>query len=745
MTADLDDFVAFKDDQVTADTQESAVAKLNEPHWRILVVDDDADVHSATEFALTGLYILDRPLQFLHAYSAAEAIDTLMTEPDVAVVLLDVVMESEEAGLSAITTIRTDLGLKETQIILRTGQPGYAPEVDTIRRYDINDYRTKSELSRVKLYTALTASIRSYDHLRQLAQGRKGMELVMRCTGDLLNATHVSAAFAVLLTRAIQLVNGSGDAVIASDALPLNALYGTGCFSHLAETTSSDGVAMSADVSAQIAQALSERRSLVEPKAYTLYLVCSGQPLALHIIRKIEADTTNRALLDMFCSSTAVCIDNLKLVERLSEIAFHDALTGLGNRRAFVDELNRRLENRSRENLALMLLDVDQFAEINDMFGHGCGDELLRGIGGRLRDSMDKDVFVARLAADTFALIGAPDAIKADKLRELFAQPFTLEGESRFVSISSGYVHVSETELDADGSDLLKDASIVIKRAKEQGQGRHVRYTPEYREETRSHTRLLHELGQAFRQHELFLVYQPQVALSDRRVIGVEALLRWRKADGSMVPPDRFIPIAENAGLIKPIGDWVLQQAYAAVQQIHAAGHATVRMAVNVSAKQLNSDGFLHHLDSVLASGKVDPAYIELEVTESVSILGFDEMYQYLSAFRARGLEVAIDDFGTGYSSLSYLDRLPANRLKIDRSFVNALTPENTGPRIAEMVIPLGRQLGMKVLAEGVETEAQAEHLKALGCEEAQGYLFARPMPMTELLPWLDQRAASTK
>jgi EAL domain-containing protein (putative c-di-GMP-specific phosphodiesterase class I) len=286
---------------------------------------------------------------------------------------------------------------------------------------------------------------------------------------------------------------------------------------------------------------------------------------------------------------------------------------------------------------------------------------------------------------------------------------------------------------------LLKDASIVIKRAKSQGLGRHINYSHEFRSLAREHTRTLHDLGIAFRKNQLSLVYQPQVSLRDGHVTGVEALLRWCDADGKFIPPDRFIPIAEKSGLILPIGQWVLTMAVEALMALKKAGHTEIRMAVNVSPPQLTTPAFLQHLDETLGNHPEAANGLEIEVTESISVLGFDEVFAQLTAIRSRGVTLAIDDFGTGYSSLSYLDKIPADLLKIDRAFVSALDNRTTGPRIAEMVIPLGRQLNMKVLAEGVETENQAALLLDMGCEEAQGYLFAKPMPFDDLMLWLSQ------
>jgi len=250
---------------------------------------------------------------------------------------------------------------------------------------------------------------------------------------------------------------------------------------------------------------------------------------------------------------------------------------------------------------------------------------------------------------------------------------------------------------------------------------------------------MLNDLHRALRQgNQLFTAFQPQIELQTGKLVGVEALLRWQRTDGSFVSPVQFIPIAEHSSLIISLGDWVLRDALRSIKHIHRHGHADMRVAVNVSVVQLAQPDFLERLDRALAEEQVAPSHLELEITESVTALGIRQVASLLNEIRARGVAIAIDDFGTGFSSLSYLDRLPADRIKIDRSFIQTLDKAQ-GARIAEMIVPLGHQLELTVLAEGVETEAQLKALQGLGCDEAQGYLLAQPMPLDEFVAWLDR------
>ncbi len=710
--------------------------------WRILIVDDDEDVHQATEFALSGVQILDRSLFFLHAHSSIEAIDLLMHETDIAVILLDVVMEKEDAGLAAVSVIRRDLGLINTQIILRTGQPGYAPELETIRRYEINDYRTKSELSRTKLYTALTSLIRSYDQLNRLETARNTLEQVVSATNAFLADARKDNFAGAILARAATVTGRDPCGLVIARTEDASSDYcviaSLGEFCPMQGVSLTDISAHDSELGEKLRHCLDVRRILIDSSGITLFFPGSQRAdFAAYLPSVPDAAPVNRRMLEIFCSTVALCCENILLVDELSSYAFVDSLTGLASRLRLIAAIDERLAGTGRENLVVALLDVDQFAESNDMFGHAYGDQLLRGIAARLGDNLDPSCLLARVSGDTFAVLGNSEHVCPEILQPLFSAPFKFEGEECSVSIAMGFVPAVATS--GTGADLLKDASIVIKRAKAAGFGRYAIYTPEMATETRGRSRILHDLSAAFINNQLFVVYQPQVSLADGRPVGVEALLRWRLPDGSFVPPDRFIPVAEHSGLIVPMGHWVLTTALAAQREITTAGFPGIRMAVNVSPPQFRQPDFLQRVDQAIEQAGALAKDLELEITESVAILGLEQVAATMAGLRERGISVAIDDFGTGYSSLSYLDRLPADRLKIDRAFVWALDSQKPGARIAEMVVPLGHQLSMTVIAEGVETPQQVELLKACGCDEAQGYLYSKPLPLDQLLAWLKQ------
>ena len=713
--------------------------------WRVLVVDDDQDVHEATDLALRGLLVFDRPLQLLHAYSAADALSCLRRETDIAVILLDVVMESLSAGLDIIETIRGELALHNTRIILRTGQPGYAPEIDTIRRYDINDYKTKTELTRSKLFTTLSSALRTYHQLCQGDSSRRGLEQIVVASRRLMLEREMRSFSACVLEQLAEYLGVPADGMICAGCIGLRpeqflVLAGQGRLAGFGGKTLGEAAP---DLISQVDHCAEKRHPVSEPDGISFYLGGVEDHCVIGFLYAPKTLDFDRKQLEVLCANIALGSDNVRLFERLRAAAFLDPLTGLPNRTALINAIDQRIESGATSGMTLALVDIDQFSAFNDLLGHHYGDQLLQAVGQRMRkeNGAFSNCLVSRVSNDTFAILGPDVSVTPEIVRPIFQQPFVFGESEHSLSVSIGLLRLEDSG--NSGADCLKDAWVGIRRAKAAGQGQHVWYTRAVGIESRERTRLLSALRQAFESDRMFVVYQPQICLDTNRVIGVEALLRWRAEDGCFISPVDFIPLAESSGLIVSLGEWVLRRSLNAVRDLQAAGHGDMVVAVNVSAMQFRRPDFLNVVDTALVDCGVAPDRLELEVTESVAIMGAEMVESIFAALKTRGISLAIDDFGTGFSSLSYLDRLPADRIKIDRAFVNALDSGERGTRgarIAEMVVPLGHRLGMKVLAEGVETEAQVVRLRELGCDEVQGYLYARPMPLADLLAWLAQR-----
>lgn len=735
-----DDELVFVDEAPTA----SGGAPDNEAGsagaWRVLIVDDDADVHSTTTFALGSLELHGRKLAFLHAYSAAEARALLEREGDIAVVLLDVVMEEADAGLHLVRHIRETLGRHDLRIILRTGQPGYAPEMDAIRGYDINDYRTKSELTRTKLYTSVASAIRAYEQIRALEASRQGLAEVVRANAELMAQRTVGGMADGILREAARLIGQPAPGLMCS------CLGGPQAAAWQVLAASRDKAALAPGgmlpaggdgAAAAIRQTLLEQRHIFGERYLTLYFGGKAHcDFATWIELERPLDPLRRGLLELFASNIAVGLDNVALLTDLQRAAFYDPLTGLPNRTRLVELIDEGISrNTNVADEVLCLVDLDHFAEINDALGHQFGDALLVAVAQRLRARLHSRLQLARIGSDIFCVLGDSAEVDPEAIRALFAAPFSIEGQDLQVSITLGLVRLMEH--DGSGADALKDADIALKRAKSRQRGGHFYFSRGMGVEIRERVRLMHALRSGFARGELFLAFQPQVELGAHRPFGAEALLRWRTEDGRLVPPDRFIPIAESSGLIIEIGEWVLRQACAELMRLRAAGYLDFTMSINVSQVQFRHPGFLDMLRQALVDTGAPPERVELEITESMAMEEPDLLIERLAAIKRTGVSIAIDDFGTGFSSLSYLQRLQVDRLKIDRAFVTEITGSARGSSIAEMVIELGRNLGLSIIAEGVEDERQAQILQALGCPLAQGFLFSRPLAPEQLLEWL--------
>ena len=422
--------------------------------------------------------------------------------------------------------------------------------------------------------------------------------------------------------------------------------------------------------------------------------------------------------------------------EHFRHAAFHDSLTGLPNRAMFTELLKAEIENsKRRENhmFAVLFLDLDRFKNINDSLGHTHGDLLLVAFAERLERALRPVDTLARFGGDEFAILlsgmsDATDAVRvAQRIQDELTLPFVLDKNSAFVSSSIG-IALSSTGYDRP-EDILRDADTAMYRAKENGKARYEVFDHGMHARAVSRLQLESDLRQAVEQREFCVYYQPIVVLETGRLAGFEALVRWNHPRRGLVSPADFIPVAEETGLIVPIGEWVLQEACRHIRECQMAhpSHRSLSLSVNLSARQVAQSDLIDRVKEALAVSKLSPHCLKLEITESVVMENAEAAALMFKQLRALGVQLSIDDFGTGYSSLSYLHRFPLNYLKIDRSFVSRLTTDNDNA-IVRTISTLARNLGMEVIAEGIETEEQYQQLKMLGCEYGQGFLFSHPV-----------------
>lgn len=486
-----------------------------------------------------------------------------------------------------------------------------------------------------------------------------------------------------------------------------------------------------------------------EGRHYEWRIVCSGKDEAVAIVR----DITERKRTE----------------ERVFRLAYHDILTGLLNRNSFKEHLAQALAyaQRNGRNVATLFLDLDRFKRINDTLGYEVGDLLLKGVAERIREGVrktDKSArhvdaqitrSISRLGGDEFTILlpeirHVQDSAKvAKRILESVSRPLVIAGHEIFVT---GSIGITVYPMDGEDPDtLLKNADAAMYSAKEQGRNNFQFYSEAMNASSYKRLSLENALRKALERQEFRLYYQPQVDICSRKIVGMEALLRWEHPELGFVVPSDFIPLAEETGLIVPMGEWVLNTACLYNKSLQQMGLLPRPMAVNISSLQFRPKSLVSTITRVLKESDLDARWLEIELTESAIMKNMEQSYEILCELKGMGLRVAIDDFGTGYSSLAYLKRFPLDILKIDRSFIRDIPGDRENEAIVATIIAMAHSLNLEVIAEGVETEDQLEFLVNQGCEKAQGYIFSRPLPEemmrqsleneSELTPWVTRLA----
>jgi diguanylate cyclase (GGDEF)-like protein/PAS domain S-box-containing protein len=475
----------------------------------------------------------------------------------------------------------------------------------------------------------------------------------------------------------------------------------------------------------------------------------------LYASEPVSPDAHAAALIETARQMTALALEWQRLNERLIYHVSHDALTGLPNRIHFLEHVQQTIVQAkpAEHMLAVCFIDLDRFTRINDTLGHIVGDQVLQHVATRFQATIQESDILARIGDDTFALMltsvhNVRDAVhSAQQLLATLDAPFHIEERNLFLTASIGISFYPQ-----DGSDaqiLLNNADGALHRAKVNGVNTVMCFAPEMTTLALERLEMENQLRVALNQGGLMVYYQPQIDLMSGKVVGVEGLIRWRHPKRGIISPANFIPLAEESGLIIPMGAWILQEVCRQAMVWQRAGLPPMRVAVNISALQLEHEDFVAHVTHALQSSGLDPALLDLEITESIMMRDHETGALRLRQVEELGVRVSIDDFGTGYSSLAYLQQLPVDCLKIDRVFIHNLTREevtaSNRPQnmtaLVQTVVTLAHNFGLKVIAEGIDSPAQVAYLRQIGCDEGQGFLFGKPMPARDLEALLRQRA----
>ncbi|MGK9252668.1 EAL domain-containing protein [Paenibacillus humicus] len=497
-----------------------------------------------------------------------------------------------------------------------------------------------------------------------------------------------------------------------------------------------------------------EHRKEIEPYASPLAPDGSGSVLELSGLGKDGVEFPIEMSLaswtedgeKYFSSIIRDITERKKAEQKINQMVYLDALTGLPNRLLLGDRLKQSLEfaKETAQQVGILFIDLDRFKYVNDTLGHSTGDLLLIQVSKRLRDCIDSGDTVSRLGGDEFIILlpgTTSDEIsrKALLIVKSFAKPILISGNEMFVTPSIGisvYPGDGQTQ-----ETLIQNADTAMYRVKEQGKNHFQFYTPEMNEAVTRRMKLEHGLRKGLQRGEFKVHYQPQVDIMSGMIVGLEALVRWQHPQWGLISPADFIPLAEETGLIIPIGEWVLQESCRQNKAWQDEGYEPIRIAVNISSRQFQQNDFAEMVSSTLEATGLDPQYLELELTESI-VQNSQKAISIMHRLKAMGICLSIDDFGTGYSSLSYLKLFPIDSLKIDRSFTRNLLQDAKDEALVHTIINMAHNLGLKVIAEGVETDEQLQYLLQRQCHEAQGYFFSQPIPAEELTGLLNTLSA---
>ncbi len=740
-----DEIFLFADENV-----DNADDNSKRKQWKILVVDDEKAIHASTKFVLNDYEYNGASVELLHAYSSKEAKDVLDNNTGIALILLDVVMETDNAGLEFVGYVREDLNNSNIRIILRTGQAGSDPEWKVINKYDINDYKTKTELTQERLFTTVTTALRSFEQINYISSSTTSLKHMLEGAPELFGirnidkfAKYILEQFNLILDNVnYSFISMAQDNVDIDEMLITyainddNNLAGRRLFGYTKEK-----------VQELIISALEEKKHIIESNSICVYIETRHKhKIVVYMEMSEKIETSKIQLLDVFCINATIGLENLDLILKSRKLAYYDRLTGIGNRSLFIEKLNNiitSIDVEKGDKFAIITIDIDHFDEINDLVGQKNADNVIKAFADRLVYTNPHSLIVARVSGDEFALIykisgDNASGINDKLLLRSFDQPFHVLDYTIPLKASAGICFVDSKNTTAE--EIIRNSWIALRRAKEEGRDTFRYYNEEMDIAIHNRASMVSDLRRALQEGELSIFYQPQYDLNTHKLTGAEALLRWIKPDGTFIPPDQFIPEAERSGLIVPIGEWVLRNSCTSMIKWHDAGIDKFPIAVNISMEQIQNADLLELVHDVLQTTNIDPQLLKLEVTESMVMGDVEHAIKVLQELKKINVKLSIDDFGTGYSSLAYLRRLEVDQLKVDKSFIHDMTIEGGDALIAEAIITLSHSLNLSVIAEGVESEAHEIILRGFGCEEAQGFLYSRPLPETEFLDFIKSK-----
>ncbi|NVK88662.1 MAG: EAL domain-containing protein [Gammaproteobacteria bacterium] len=713
---------------------------FHEPEaWTILSVEDSQQYQDSLSFILRQHRVNGKPIKLLSAFNIASAADILRNTPNIAVILLDIVMEEDDSGIKFIKTIRETIGNHEARIIVLTGQPGMAPRDDLLQSFDIDNYCEKQEMSAPHLRSLITANIRNYQQIHRLNQAKLGLQIIINQTQNLNQLKQLQSFSDTVLDAISQLCQATDGGIVCAQTHLEDAsseiIATSGPLKHSPQTAAR--IVNEQSIQQLLEKARATGQHQFDGQRTLLYFNDSRMNLKSYfviIISRVEISETVIALLQVFCENVRSGLVNVALFENLQRLAFKDSDLNIYNRNQLEQELRLALLNDIKHQ-ALLLVQLKSYDELKSVFGYSMVLDSLRAIKVRLESLFGDSSVIARISRGVLAIITKPETIvNLDNICEALNQPYG-ETTKRRIGLRCMLYPLTHAK-ERSGDEVLADAELHLEVAKNRNLNAFC-FHEKLRSDVKEQMLLSEALKEAIEQESLFLHYQPKFDLLSGTVIGFEALARWTRDDGTVVPPDQFISLAEKAGFIESLDALVFRQLIQFNKKLIQV-QSGLQLSFNLSIQDLKQPSFIDELiEYAGASGNAGQNLV-VEITESQAMRSFTEIEQALSKLRAHGFRISIDDFGTGYSSLSHLAQIPADVLKIDRMFVNKIKPNNQHYHLVEAIIKLGHQFNLDIVAEGIEHSYQAELLKALGCQYGQGYWFSKPLSERDALALLD-------
>ncbi|MCM1983926.1 two-component system response regulator [Lyngbya confervoides] len=696
----------------------------------ILIVDDNP-----TNLEVMSETLSDAGYEVAIATSGKRAIQQVQRrQPDL--MLLDVMMPGCD-GFQTCQIIRQDLGLKNIPIIFMTALADTGSKIKGLELgavdYIAKPFHEQEVLARVNVHLQLKQTE------QKLRRSEARLESILNSLEEVVWSVTVDPLQFLYINPAIEPISGYPAAhFMANPQLWFNMVHPEDrctvqqAFESLTQTP-----------------AIELEYRILTQQGSTRWLRVRAQHIHDHTLEEAAREKPNQLRIDGILYDVS---DRKEIETQLIHEAHHDSLTGLINRNCFIDTLTQRLVQSRIEpgsSFAVLFIDLDRFKSINDSLGHHLGDQLLQKVAERLQQSLRPADIIARLGGDEFTVLldrvnHTNDAISvAERINQRLAIPFQIEGQLLFTTASIGIVMA--TPHYACAEELLRDADIAMYQSKKRGKASWQLFDPSMYESSLRQLELERDLRLSLENQDFSLYYQPIIHLETGRFLGFEALVRWIHPRRGFVSPAEFIPIAEESGLIEPLGDQILWTACRQIKQwLTQFPHLVdLSVSVNLSSKQLQNAKFVETLDRALTTTGISGQYLKLEITESILMGNHESLTSLFRSLLKRQVTLSLDDFGTGYSSLSYLHRFPLNEIKIDRSFINRIETDQQSREIVKIITTLAKTLNMTTVAEGVETLEQAEYLRSMACDMVQGYYFSQPLPEAEATAWIMNHAAT--